>query len=110
MDGPAGAAQGPQDDEGPAHGTRSEDERCSVGESKGGNQVKRDQVNAILAKSSDPNAGVLLRLRQGDSATIHAQRQALRAAFGPCPDGCSLWECGRQAGHAGPCYPPERVQ
>ena len=25
-----------------------------------------------------------------------------------CPWGCSFWDCGREAGHAGPCFPMDK--
>ncbi len=27
---------------------------------------------------------------------------------GRCDGGCTFWDCGRPAGHAGPCAPPDR--
>jgi len=51
---------------------------------------------------TDRNAAVLLALRSGDVATTRAHAIAIH---GRCPEGCTFWQCGREAGHAGPCQP-----
>ena len=44
------------------------------------------------------------------SEMIAADRARKIAKVGRCDGGCTLWRCGREAGHAGPCLPPEYGQ
>lgn len=39
------------------------------------------------------------------NAFVEVERERRRAASGLCEQGCSLWDCGREKGHAGPCAP-----
>ena len=100
-----------------------------------GDNGETSKANALLIAGSPAlletlkNAVArLCRVDGGDSITVSNALDAIHEATGedfdveafiaeedakeasaPCEGGCSLWNCGREKGHAGPCQPAATV-
>lgn len=81
------------------------------------------EVDALVLKALKSTVARLCRVDGGDSITVSNALDALHEATGEdfdveafiaaedaeaevaprCEGGCSLWNCGREKGHAGPC-------
>lgn len=87
------------------------------GKSERGFEMRRLRIgerNEVIDVEAGRTLGHVSRLPSGDwvsSGTGLAvfehpwDAAAALAAAGTCRGGCTLWRCGRAAGHPGPCQP-----